>query len=694
MSAGNVAPKSGYSPEIDGLRALAVISVIVNHVNKDLLPSGYLGVDIFFVISGYVITSSLHNRPSKNLADVFLGFYTRRVKRLVPALILCVLVTGVLVCLFDKSPGVSLMTGITSLFGLSNIYLLRRPTDYFGGPAQLNVFIHTWSLGVEEQFYVLFPFIVWFTGFGRAPQRGLDNLCLVVGVLAIGSLVAFAQLSASNHPAAFFLMPTRLWELSAGSLMFVALKSVRRSFLSLLRRVSPLLVMVCIVAVLFIPAQLSVCTTIAVVLLTALLIASIRPATTGYQILSHPIAVYIGRISYSLYLWHWSVLAISRWTIGIHAWSVPLQAGLMLLLSSASYQYVESPMRHAEWSSFRWRSIGYGLGACVAAAGLLVGLAKPLNGRLYTGKSPKMVAVGVESLVDTYSLPNAPGSWQGQTCVLSNNSQVGKMIPIDKCTLGDFSSAKRRVLVLGNSFSAAFVQAFDQLVESDQYSVTITSSWGASPVAEIPNTSVWDKANNYYWGAVIPSLVSHLRAGDWVFLINDLADLSPEQASFDSNQRLRQLEVGLGNLAEQLSNRGISLAVLHGIPFAREAGCEPNVAVPQWFAPFGSPCRFISREQTLFRRAKLDQTLSSLRKQGRIAVVDLINVFCPRQICTYDASNGQMLYRDISSHPSVEAVRLSAPLIRGVLTGPNPAPRGAAERSARLYSHNDMSRLS
>ena len=683
VSVGNLPSRSHYSPEIDGLRALAVISVIINHFNTDLLPSGYVGVDIFFVISGYVIASSLYNSPGKTLADVFLGFYTRRVKRLVPALILCVVITGVLICLFDERPGASLKTGITSLFGLSNIYLLRRATDYFASLSQLNVFMHTWSLGVEEQFYILFPFIVWFTGFGRAHPKGLDNLGRVVGVLAIGSLVAFVPLSASNQPAAFFLMPTRLWELSAGSLVFVALNRVQRSSLRLLARVSPLVVMLSIVAVLFIPAQFFVRSTIAVVLLTALLIASIRPRTTAYQILSHPTAVYVGRISYSLYLWHWSVLAISRWTIGIHWWCVPLQAGLMLLLAGASYRYVENPMRHAEWSAFRWRSIGYGLSALVGAAALLAGLAKPLDGRLYTGRPRKLVAEGVESLTDTYYLRDVPGFWQGEKCVVSDNRQVGKVIPIDECTLGNFSSARRRVLVLGNSYSAAFVQAFDQLVQSDKYSVTVTSSWGASPVAEIPNSSPWDKANDYYWRAVVPSLVSRLRAGDWVFLINDMADLSPEQASVDSTQRLRELEMGLARLSDRLAERGVGLAVLHGVPFAREADCEPALAAPQWFAPFGSPCRFFSKEQTLSRRARLNQILSSLRDQGKIAIVDLIDVFCPRKTCTYQASNGQTLYRDVYSHPSVEAARLSAPLIRDVLTAPNPSRRGAAERQAR-----------
>ena len=128
-----------YRPEIDGLRAFAVAAVIINHFNKDILPGGYLGVDIFFVISGYVITSSLFGRPSRDFKDFISGFYERRVKRLIPALSAFVLIMGIAICLFNPEPELSLRTGITSLFGLSNLYLLKQSTDYFAQSTEFNV---------------------------------------------------------------------------------------------------------------------------------------------------------------------------------------------------------------------------------------------------------------------------------------------------------------------------------------------------------------------------------------------------------------------------------------------------------------------------------------------------------------------------------------------------------------------------
>ena len=180
MQKNNISATNPYRPEIDGLRAFAVVAVIINHFNKEILPNGYLGVDIFFVISGFVITSSLYQRPSKNFKDFISGFYERRIKRLVPALSVFVLITSMAICLFNPHPNFSLRTGLTSLFGLSNLYLLKQSTDYFAQSTKLNVFTHTWSLGVEEQFYILFPFLVWFSGFGRQTKNGSRNLFLIV----------------------------------------------------------------------------------------------------------------------------------------------------------------------------------------------------------------------------------------------------------------------------------------------------------------------------------------------------------------------------------------------------------------------------------------------------------------------------------------------------------------------------------
>jgi len=376
--------KSRYLPEIDGLRAFAVVAVITNHFYKDILPGGYLGVDIFFVISGFVITSSLYQKPSENFSDFIIGFYERRIKRLVPALSIFVLIMSIAICLVNPKPNLSLWTGLTALFGLSNVYLLDKATDYFAQSTELNIFTHTWSLGVEEQFYILFPFLIWFSGFGRQTKNGARNLFLMVGTLAITSLIGFLYLYPINSSAAYFLMPTRFWEMASGCLLFIGFHK-KKSIEQFLEKIPPLLMLLLIIGIMYLPISMTTISTVSVVALSAVLIGSLKKQTTAFKIFTHPKVVYIGLISYSLYLWHWGVLSISRWTIGIHWWSVPFQVALMFGLAIISYRYIETPLRKGNWFGKRWKTIAVGGGIIFTFSGGIIALGRPLNGQLYTG---------------------------------------------------------------------------------------------------------------------------------------------------------------------------------------------------------------------------------------------------------------------------------------------------------------------
>ena len=377
--------KGSYRPEIDGLRAFAVVAVIINHFNKDILPGGYLGVDVFFIISGFVITSSLYQRPSKNFKDFIYGFYERRIKRLVPALSVFVLITSISICLFNPNPILSLKTGITSLFGLSNIYLLKQSADYFAQSTELNVFTHTWSLGVEEQFYILFPFLIWFSGFGRQTKNGARNLFLIVGALTVASLIGFFYLYPINQSAAYYLMPTRFWEMASGCCLFIALQK-NKYIEQLLEKVPPLLILILIVGAMYIPMSFAAISTLAVVFLSAVLIASLKEGTKVFTFFVHKKVVYIGLISYSLYLWHWAILSISRWTIGIHWWSVPFQLAIILGFAICSYRYIEIPLRKGIWFEKRWKTTVVSGGVIFTLSVFLMSLGVPLKGILYLGK--------------------------------------------------------------------------------------------------------------------------------------------------------------------------------------------------------------------------------------------------------------------------------------------------------------------
>ena len=360
----------------------AVIAVVASHMNHEVVPGGFLGVDVFFVISGYVITASLAHRASPSAANFLLGFYERRVKRLTPALVCCVVLTAVALCLFDPTPSSYLKTGQAALFGFSNVALYRNSLNYFGHGAELDTFTQTWSLGVEEQFYFLYPVFAWASGFGREVKHGRARLAALVVGLAGVSLFWFVRWHRTSFEASYFLMPSRFWELAAGCLLCLMQEEVA-STVAVFRdgawQLDTMWVLLPMCFLFFSPARLRVPATIAEVVLTCVIIATASPGTAGYTALTQKPMMYFGRVSYSLYLWHWPVISIARRTNLAPrrgGWTALAHVPIMLLLSHASYACIEKPFRHAAWSSRKGLSLLYGLTAMSAAFGLLVWLQK------------------------------------------------------------------------------------------------------------------------------------------------------------------------------------------------------------------------------------------------------------------------------------------------------------------------------
>ncbi|MEY4174238.1 MAG: hypothetical protein RI900_1403 [Actinomycetota bacterium] len=208
-----------YRADIDGLRAVAIIAVVVYHVDRGLLPGGFTGVDVFFVVSGFLITGLLWGELSAHGRIDWWGFYARRARRLLPVLALTALLAlGLGVVLMVPDPELRWLSQsmiATALFA-SNVFFWLKTGGYFGALADSQPLLHTWSLAVEEQFYVVWPLVMVLLWRGRRGSPHLRRATgFAAGTLIVGSFVLAATFS--DRAAAFYLMPTRLWELAAGA---------------------------------------------------------------------------------------------------------------------------------------------------------------------------------------------------------------------------------------------------------------------------------------------------------------------------------------------------------------------------------------------------------------------------------------------------------------------------------------------
>ena len=339
-----------YRHDLDGLRAIAVLVVVAFHVNSELLSGGYVGVDVFFVLSGFLITRRIledHEKHSFSLTD----FYLRRIRRLVPAASFMILVTLAIgaVRLFPEDFEGLAKSALAHQAMAGNVWFWRN-TGYFDGPSNLMPLLHTWSLAVEEQFYLLYPIMLKLIGVQKL-KDSIVKISALLGALFVGSCYA-----TYFHPAAaYFLLPTRAWEMLLGCCL--ALPACLR-FGRTIRPAHAVALTACGLALIVFSsifytektrfpgiAALLPCVGGAMVIL---------PGYTTENPIGKFLALYplrlIGQMSYSIYLWHWPTLAIARHLTG---GIVDFKAAIACLFITAtisfiSWRYIELPFRNPD----------------------------------------------------------------------------------------------------------------------------------------------------------------------------------------------------------------------------------------------------------------------------------------------------------------------------------------------------------
>ncbi|MEX1344583.1 MAG: acyltransferase family protein, partial [Candidatus Limnocylindrales bacterium] len=376
-----------FRPDIEGLRGLAVLLVVLFHAWPDLLAGGFIGVDVFFVISGFLITGLLYRELAATGGIDFRGFYARRVRRLFPAAALALLVTFLLSAWLLSPLALPRVTGdgVAAAFSVANIRFALASGDYFTVLATPSPFLHYWSLSVEEQFYLVWPatlLLVARLGGRRLLAPAVLTVALLSGVLAVAATDVAAGW-------AFYSLPTRAWQLAVGGLLAIAaVERFRRSGISALLGLAGwaglggvLLAGLAFDELLAYPGWWALLPTLGAVLVIA---GGDRRGGPGLVLGLAPLR-FLGRISYALYLWHWPLLVLPAVALGPE---LPLGARLALVgsavaIATASTLLLEEPIRRgtAGFSGRALRAATPPLAGLALAVVVGVGISAWVNGR-------------------------------------------------------------------------------------------------------------------------------------------------------------------------------------------------------------------------------------------------------------------------------------------------------------------------
>ncbi|MEA3182673.1 MAG: hypothetical protein QOI59_6196 [Gammaproteobacteria bacterium] len=427
-----------YRPEIDGLRAIAVMSVILSHAGIRGMAGGFLGVDIFFVISGFLISGMiLDNLDDKNFS--IRNFYERRIRRILPALFL---VSGL--CLV---PGWFLMSAnayknlaesvVASLLSANNI-LLTITSGYWEMESSFRPLLHTWSLGVEEQYYLVVPFVmvVAYRYFGR-------HAAWTIGVISLGSFILCIWAMTTHPVGNFYLLPTRAWELGLGGLAVIYLRRQRVTPSS--GKLAALGLVATVACMVLVPQETPTPSPVVLIPVvgTALVLVFCR-AGLAYRLLVLPPMRWIGLISYSAYLWHQPLFAFLRVASPREpaTWEYVALIPVTLILAWLSWRYVEKPFRNRKAMSYRT------VGAILAPAGLVL-------------MALCLLIWGLKGIPSRLPLPpgaDEPGAYQMYNERLRSYS-----------TDAFPASAHKKLLVLGNSQGRDFINGMQEAKQFPDY---------------------------------------------------------------------------------------------------------------------------------------------------------------------------------------------------------------------------------
>lgn len=631
---------------LQGMRGIAILLVLLNHVSLPGFGGGYVGVDVFFVISGYLIGGLLMRELSTQGRIDLWSFYARRVRRLLPAFAVVLLfVIAVVPWLYAPFEHRELMSSArASALYAANLWFASRSTNYFGGHTEANPLLHLWSLAVEEQFYLFWPLLM-LAAFGLASRDWRRGTAWLLGVAGLLSLAACIVVSQLKLPFAFFLTPMRIWEFVAGMVFALHPELGRRLKPAAVAAIGTAGLAAIAGSTLFFDARLGfpgAWALIPVLGSMALLLVARHPAGNwvGSLLRSRPLN-WIGDCSYSLYLWHWPLIIFASLLFPRPGpWLTPALIALSLLLGWLSYRWIELPFKHGllqGWSSRRVVAAGLLLCMVTAAAAHALG----------------RVELGAEQA----RFLNAT-KWPE----VQENGCLAKYDALDQpaCEYGS-PQAKATLVLFGDSHAMQWFRPLQALAtERGWRFVTLTKV--QCPALDISVN--YQGKNLDYWQCT--------RWREKMF--ERLATLKPDLVLVASSSGYavpgEQWRQGLARTMERLQAQGLKAAYLRDTPF-------PGFDVPTclaraaWRAQSADRlCSYLQADEQARSKRFFDAESAALADR-RVTYLDLSDAICNTPVCPTER-DGVIMFLDrnhitmdfaMQLKPQLEAQL--APLVEG-----------------------------
>jgi peptidoglycan/LPS O-acetylase OafA/YrhL len=654
--------RAGYRPDIDGLRAVAVLLVLAFHAAPALAPGGFIGVDIFFVISGYLIAGQVW----AELADgrfSMLSFYARRCRRIVPALAIVLVATwtlgwyGLFADEFENL-GKHVLAGAA----FSSNLLLARETGYFDAAAETKPLLHLWSLGVEEQFYLVWPALA-LLAFKRR-----YSIAALLGVLGAASLGLYVFAWSADPALAFYLLPTRFWEILAGA----ALAHRERSHERVPGRAGVMAAPAAAVLALaafapdfgLLPTQFW---PIVAVAATLQLVASGRASWVGRTLLASRPVVFVGLISYPLYLWHWPLLTLLR----LSESGAPGPALTAAVLASAfalaalTWLLVERPLRTRVFPIGRSPLDAM---RCLASGGAALALAAVLGAAAFAKDGfPGRFDAYFENAAEPESLWRK-SQFQDAACL-----RTGSFADAPFCRRAE--GLPLRVAVMGDSHANHFVPGLLQVLAADGIGVIHAGDGGCPPLLGIEillpdgrpacTRGVRAYVDFVISSSEIRSVVLASRISVYVDPDKGYRRFRDAKAADAYASNLQAMVDGYSGMISALRAAGKEVVVLTEVP---QLGFDPKECVarrPMRFSPAAirAPCaQPLDAAQFALVRSF---ALALAARHPDLRIVEVAEAFCREGACAA-MLDGQLLYRD-RDHLSMAGSRHVARQLRDAL---------------------------